>query len=307
MRLLKSWKFYTAIACTIFVGAYFQAIDHTFLSGRSAGTLRFLNCPVIWWGRIGKFLQFLAGLLALLDVVEPDDLRALGRKAKAIRTGLMRNLSDAVAVESLLAKEAFLRQLITETNSIESVPDMPSITYTYLRKDGVESLPPGSPYSMEDYRALRSRFSRERQLNHDCTRKDHQDVCEQQRHFLDRLIRDLFLDRLEESDAELLRRKGKEDGSGIVALYVILLGAMLIFALVGHAPGYAVISVLIACIVVPPLFFRAGVMHRVLYWMLERAASLVASLLDKPKPDHGLRWAGIFLFLVGFWLDFFSS
>ncbi|GLY85596.1 hypothetical protein [Actinoallomurus iriomotensis] len=307
MRLLKSWKFYTAIACVIFVGTYFQAIDHTFMSGKSNGTLRFLNCPVIWWGRIGKLLQFLAGLLALLDVVEPDDLRTLGRKAKAIRTGLVKNFSDAVAVESILAKEAALRQLITETKSIESVPEMPSITYTYLRQEGIESIPPGSPYSMEDYRALHSRFSRERHLNHDCTREDHQDVCAQQRHFLDRLIRDLFLDRLERSDAELLRRKGKEDTSGVVALYVILLGSMLMFALIGHAPKYAVISVLIACVFAPALFWRAGVMHRALYWMLERAAGLVASLLDKPKPDHGLRWAGIFLFLVGFWLDFFSS
>ena len=307
MRLLKSWKVYTAIGCVIFIATYYQTVDHTFLSGRPSGTLRFLNCPVIWWGRIGKLLQFLAGLLALLDVVEPDDLRELGRKANAARARLTRNLSEAATAASLVGQEAALRHLITTSNGVETGEFTPPVTYTYLREEEAGSVPSGAPYSIEDYRDLRARFRRERGLRHECRQQDHPDVCNEQNAFLDRLIRELFLSRLSESDAALLRRRGKEDINPVVALYVILMGALLVFTIAGQAPRYALISVLAACVVLPPLFFKAGVLHRALYWALERAAGLVAALLDKPKPDHGLRWAGIFLFLVGFWLDFFSS
>jgi len=36
--------------------------------------------PLLWWGRLGKVLEFTAGLVVVLDLVGPEPLRALGRR-----------------------------------------------------------------------------------------------------------------------------------------------------------------------------------------------------------------------------------
>lgn len=42
-----------------------------------------MGIPFVWWGRIGKVLQFSAGLLVILDLVGQDRLRVTTRKMKS--------------------------------------------------------------------------------------------------------------------------------------------------------------------------------------------------------------------------------
>src|SRR5262245_14209686 len=48
-------------------------------SGRSAGGMPLWGMTVLWWGRVGKLMQFSAGLTVILDLVGPDRLRHMGR------------------------------------------------------------------------------------------------------------------------------------------------------------------------------------------------------------------------------------
>ncbi len=42
--------------------------------------------PLLWWGRIGKCLQFVGGATLILDLIGPDNLRTFGRHIGQFRT-----------------------------------------------------------------------------------------------------------------------------------------------------------------------------------------------------------------------------
>ena len=49
--------------------------------GRSVSTEPLWGHPVLWWARLGKILQFVAGLVVVFDLIGPERLRAVGRRA----------------------------------------------------------------------------------------------------------------------------------------------------------------------------------------------------------------------------------
>jgi hypothetical protein len=48
-------------------------------SGESLANLHLWGLRIVWWGRIGKLLEFAAGLVLLIDIVGPKRLKAFGQ------------------------------------------------------------------------------------------------------------------------------------------------------------------------------------------------------------------------------------
>src|SRR5262245_10686845 len=55
-------------------------------NGQSTLHLHLWFMRILWWGRLGKALEFTAGLVVVLDLIGPDRLRAFGlRRQKRAR------------------------------------------------------------------------------------------------------------------------------------------------------------------------------------------------------------------------------
>ncbi|MGI5503599.1 hypothetical protein [Lentzea sp. CA-135723] len=68
-------------------------------SGRQVGQSQLVGWPVLYWGRLGKVLQFAAGLTVLLDLIGPDPLRAFGKRLTRVPWAKgFRRTSEVVAV-----------------------------------------------------------------------------------------------------------------------------------------------------------------------------------------------------------------
>ncbi|SCG47499.1 hypothetical protein GA0070609_1934 [Micromonospora echinaurantiaca] len=61
----------------------FGAAWSVWWDGRSASQEPLWGHTVMWWARVGKLLQFAAGLVVLLDLVGPERLRSAGRRLSA--------------------------------------------------------------------------------------------------------------------------------------------------------------------------------------------------------------------------------
>ncbi|MFG1941453.1 hypothetical protein [Nonomuraea sp. NPDC048826] len=68
--------------------------------------------PLSWWGRIGKYLQFLGGLVALLDLVDPEKIRASALRASIQAGELRKTLQASSYLSDLLRLE---RVVLTRT------------------------------------------------------------------------------------------------------------------------------------------------------------------------------------------------
>ncbi|WP_327582459.1 hypothetical protein OHA25_41940 [Nonomuraea sp. NBC_00507] len=70
--------------------SYFEAWGQ-WLQGRSTLGYDMLGMPVIWWGRFGKILSFLAGAAVLIDLVGPEKLFRYGdRLVRSMAQGPLR-------------------------------------------------------------------------------------------------------------------------------------------------------------------------------------------------------------------------
>jgi hypothetical protein len=56
-------------------------------SGQQLSGAQLWGWPLVAWGRLGKVLQFLAGLTIVLDLIGPDPLRAFGRRLWVVEWG----------------------------------------------------------------------------------------------------------------------------------------------------------------------------------------------------------------------------
>ncbi|CAM2987253.1 hypothetical protein SAXI111661_12105 [Saccharomonospora xinjiangensis] len=89
-RKLARWLAGLVAVAALVVGfrhGLWDSIVHWWRRGEAAGQETLWGLPMLWWGRIGKFLQFAAGLAALLDIYGPERLaRLANRTARRARS-----------------------------------------------------------------------------------------------------------------------------------------------------------------------------------------------------------------------------
>lgn len=99
-----------AVAGLIVAAAYggFGPVWRAWWSGRQTTTLTLCGASILWWGRAGKALQFVAGLAVVLDLVEPERLRAVGARARDRLEALRVVAKESQAANRLIALEEWL-------------------------------------------------------------------------------------------------------------------------------------------------------------------------------------------------------
>ncbi|SDK26379.1 hypothetical protein SAMN04488074_1053 [Lentzea albidocapillata subsp. violacea] len=91
-------------------------------SGKQTSGATLWGLSMVWWGRAGKLMQFMAGCVVILDLVGPDRLRAIGARATAKVSDFRAWRSRMHEAGQLLElQRAISEWLITRIGSISKV------------------------------------------------------------------------------------------------------------------------------------------------------------------------------------------
>ncbi|MEV0381717.1 hypothetical protein [Nonomuraea sp. NPDC050643] len=121
---------------------------------------------MLWWGRIGKGLQFVAGLVVLLDLADPDRLREAGKRARLRQRGIDPKMDERRSTDTYIRTAAWLYEHIV-THPPQPGPPIGGIQRlqrgdpVLVDAGSVADVPGGAPFSLLDYHVLHARFSGE--------------------------------------------------------------------------------------------------------------------------------------------------
>ncbi|GLY16365.1 hypothetical protein Kisp01_33800 [Kineosporia sp. NBRC 101677] len=272
-----------------------------------------------WWGRVGKVLQFVAGLTVLLDLVGPEKLRAVGLRAS-------REVEQfrSVRAENQFAHELERVRHLTGVRFAARYDDT-SATYFSAMGDpgsfGWQAVPDDAPFTEEQYLAAHERFAAER--GEHCGHAEHPRICSEQLPFLTSVIEELITAGLTEDERRQWDAVIARTPRHPALTYVSFVVAISAFIAVGTwtsqdrgGPRVVQFALLFATLVVwlNIMVDSAGpgrTVRRVVMWLrygvVAASAPVVADLLDAARPAHRLRWAGFILFAIGFHFDLLAS
>lgn len=300
----------------------YPAVWTAWWDGEPTEDLRMFSMEIVWWGRIGKGLQFLAGMVALLDFVDTDKLREQGAEARRTLERILRETGKAeretASVVPLMAMKSRTAKTFLRTESTLLAPfggNQHSIDKITIAEPVVR-VPAGVPLSLDAWIDLRRRFVDERDAHH--RHKNHADVCDQQLTFLHRLVHERVLESLSAEDRELLQRAERKaqgirntPSRTLLALLIAVLIATRVFE-IGDVTGRIVVAltVIVVAVVILELAlpdFMFSVWLKMRYLPAQAIASSAARTLDHVNAHHQLRRWAFMLFVVGFCLDLLAS
>jgi hypothetical protein len=81
------------------------------LSGLPTDTLSLWGLEILWWGRVGKVLQFVGALSIIAEIVGVPRLRGFGRSLREVfpRSGIRKRASSSAKTASLSAQYFFAK------------------------------------------------------------------------------------------------------------------------------------------------------------------------------------------------------
>jgi hypothetical protein len=146
-----------AVAGLIVAAAYggFGAVWRAWWSGRQTTTVTLYSVPMLWWGRVGKVLQFFAGLAVVFDLLGPKRLRAMGAHAGKRLDALSVEVKERQAANRLVRLEQWL------SDNIVAVVEIPGSMGTSLAVGSAsecKSVPADAPFTVAEYQELRAEF-----------------------------------------------------------------------------------------------------------------------------------------------------
>ncbi|MGH8876005.1 MAG: hypothetical protein ACRD0P_01465 [Stackebrandtia sp.] len=291
----------------------------TWSGGEATSNLTAWGIPMLSWGRLGKIAQFLAGLVVILDLLDPDKLRSKGSRAG-------RQLAD---IDEGFRLRERARELHGDRNRLfhglvhidvdvrARGEDDVQVTETARLRTETEQDVTVTGYSDAKLRGLRAAvWSRcpdgaARLGSHQLTL-----VREEITRFLHREHPDLadHFDAHATTNSRLYRivltlsAIGFAVGVATPLTLILLTGGispwLAIALIVGLVLAAPVIILLVLYRDVSPLVLG---WHRLLRLPPIGLYTVTAAILDKARPGHVLRWAGLFLFIHGFALDLLAS
>lgn len=290
-----------AVAGLAVAAAYggFAEVWTTWWSGRQTTAVTLCGIPMLWWGRAGKLLQFVAGLAVVLDLVEPERLRAVGVHAGDRLKALRVEVAERRAVTRLVRLEQWL------SDNIVSVTEIPGpMGHTLNVGSALErsSVPGDAPFTVAEYQELRAAFLTE-----------HRDRLEDSAMALAERVRAFMLTHLPPEEAELLAARGDRTMNVLDLLIIALAVATCVsMALVGLKPMMILVVLLILAtiMVLRPSRTRDRLFSSwlfLLYTPIRLASEFMVRTLDRARPGHVLRWIALWLFIAGFSLDLLGS
>lgn len=151
----------------------------TWLAGKPTAGMTLMGHSMLVWGRVGKLLQFVAGLSIVLDLIDPDKVRALGARALARHgrvAGRLRTRRAALKIVALrdAMLDAFMPPQLRAAERGHLI--------RYVSGEAPLDVPAGAPFDLAEYRALWARMRAELPGVHDCGHGESYACPAQERH-----------------------------------------------------------------------------------------------------------------------------
>jgi len=312
------------------LGQYVQIIDEWQAGNQTTGLL-LAGKNMLYWGRVGKILQFIAGLVVILDLLDVDKLRQHGLDARRRRFGNISRLQGMNTAKKALRFKRGLRHAIYRPVSQSSAPatapaPLRAASLRWMLTDDPKFRfagdEPDVRTEVEDFRngvlaELESRieiteFGRVISLD--------------DRNYVDRRVDEFVDERIQSGprmvisrmrDVQTLLGRIQDRILGLLAVAtvsVLVLGWLDILpAGIGLTIGvaYAILLVLGTTLlfVLSIINFPSAVLvpYRVFSIFFTMSAKLTAMTLDRARPLHFFRYIGLALFVIGFHLDLLAS
>ncbi|MEV4455148.1 hypothetical protein [Microbispora sp. NPDC049633] len=278
------------------------------LDGRSTSGLVLWGHTMLWWGRLGKIVQFAAGLVAVFDLIGLDRLvRWLGRQERRYE-----RIRRKGRIEARVQRYARMRQELYDgfffTVTSGGRPAVKPVT-------GIHRKPPAHAPEGVDHAQLVSFWTEviaELPGAHGC-RHDHPEPCrEQHDHVLGRI--DDFLGRLlPKRERTLLGRAGRAAEQTVAIQVVSLLAATaallwLAVSIQSSASAFRLVALGVVAALGLLLAVTPGDTRSAVRWWVHRSVLRpVVFGIDRTRPFHLLRWLAFAMFAVGFLFDLLAS
>ncbi|MEV0381718.1 hypothetical protein [Nonomuraea sp. NPDC050643] len=274
------------------------------LAGKQVDALPlFWDVPVLIWGRIGKVLQFAAGLAVIIDLLDPDRLRATGREAG-------RRLREREAQRQLRLRPYRLSAL--RGKLYDSFVDVRFVVGGGAG-DGAVSLntrlPSGfgqdAPFTLEDYLDFRERVLAGLDVRTDGR------LSNVQTEKIGEQVDAFFNEHLSAREKALYELGQRKLGRLAAVVGVALLGSIVSYVTVGFSLEWIFLhGVLVVGLLT--LMSSAGAYLAALPGLAREVPALLAGylathLLDRTRPLHAFRKIAVVLFVIGFGLDLLAS
>jgi len=298
-------------------------------AGRSTSGLIVGGWPVLLWGRVGKVMQFVAGLVAVFDFVDVEMLRDVGRRRRDKYAAELSQLRATRLARTAGVLERRLRRTVL-TGPAAEVP--PGVTMTsagtrlgwWVKKRWWFWIP-SRVVTRRDARRFRE-GTLEHYRGQIKFRKGSPYVASDD--LVNQRARELVMERLGPEYAEAVDRFERqaeiardETGCLLAPFMLLAFGALCVTGVLGRLGvstpwlgevfAYSVVAyvgLFVLLMVVDVSARGLVVLPRLLANGLVAGVSRVlVSLLDRANPDHQFRVVGLALFVVGFHLDLLSS
>lgn len=271
-----------------------------------------LGRPISWWG---KLFLFVAGLSVLIDLFEPDTLRASGMRARDKAKAAGQRRKDHQLIDDLVGARGRF-----QAGFLEVDPNF-SLRHAHRPRTRLASEPPAtSPWTeleVHEYHGFWHEVMNELPRLHRKCNGSHDDVCPRQLVYITERVDNLMRARLGQRN-ELLEPAIGAQEAGFKAFtlwrYVVLAFPVVLLLvwnygselepatriLILYVPLGVILSITLA-----KLF--PGVVPAVFWWL--RALPLLwgASLLDRKRPLHPFRLLALALFIAGSLIDLLTA
>jgi hypothetical protein len=291
-------------------------------SGRQTSGSTLWGLSMVWCGRIGKLMQFVAGFVVVLDLIGPNRLRAIGERA----TGQLRDFHAGIILGHEQNVLAELKKHIREQIIRDSYSTNPAIGWSHWRflvYEAKHPLPDQPWFSQAMVDDLRTEIIGELDTRHTCGTPHQGQVCAKQAEYADERVNRFMRDGLPPRERELLEQWNnvqRQEDTGPISMvmaifFVCTLGLALVLAVIakdlpaGIQVAMAVVSFMLSIKVllrvVTDMTLPLGLRLRAMF--VGPVMRFTAKILDHSAPGHQLRRWGFYFFFVGFILDLLAS
>ncbi|WP_430496473.1 hypothetical protein ACQRWP_18705 [Micromonospora trifolii] len=264
---------------------------------------------MIFWGRLGKSMLYLAGLTVVLDLPDPKKLRQRGAAAVEHAGRPWGRMRRKRQLRRLLKLQVDIRCHIVRI--IATAKTGQATAYVRLVRKPPDAVPVGLNMALATYRDFHSQVMATIPDAHSCGTRHEIDVCLQQQAYARRRVDALIASQLPADEQDLIRDMERSESDRLDALGV-LVALVGIFVFIGGLTRWGpfwscaglVLSVAATVIPVPRVRLLAAAAH---YRVWGALLSGYGRLLDQARPLHLLRWVAAGLFAIGGMFDLLAS
>ncbi|MEV4824453.1 hypothetical protein [Micromonospora sp. NPDC049274] len=276
------------------------------LAGKPTSGLRLWVLTMFWWGRVGKILQFVAALVAIVDLLSPTWLRARQDSAEmrarlALTRGGRRQQLRRIMIRRAAIRDDFFIHWVHAHGRTHA-----HMTFSLVREPPAR-VPQGLNLSLDAYQDHHRRIIDRVADEHSCS-DPHKSPCSEQQRYLKHAIDELLAGQLPPSQRHLVAHAEVTAAGGSFGW----IGIGFALAVVGgltHSLLLAVVGIGIVPIGWLPFQVRLwGITqwHR-LRGRLERILGQEMTASPESQPFRRLRLLALLLFIVGVHFDLLAS